>query len=233
MFHLKRISSLAAFVLLLPAALLADTTSYTGTLASSTDSYALDFTVTGLGTETVTVQTFGFGGGTNAAGTSIAAGGFDPFIGLFAGTGAGASLLTDALGNPYGTSDLLSNFASFTGCPPAGTQNVGGTVCGDITMTLALAAGDYTLLLSDGGYIPNAIFDNGTLGEGFSDFTGGAFQTCNTDPTGVTTCVNDTANWAFDLTTKPNVVSTSEPGSLALLVTGIAAFAVRRRRART
>lgn len=50
--------------------------------------------------------------------------------------------------------------------------------CGDITMSLALAAGTYTILLSDAGYILNAIFDSpscGNLDEGFTDLTGGVF----------------------------------------------------------
>jgi hypothetical protein len=38
-------------------------------------------------------------------------------------------------------------------------------VCGDITVTLpSLAARTYTIVLTDGQYIANAVFDNGTLG---------------------------------------------------------------------
>ena len=97
-------------------------------------------------------------------------------------------------------------------------------------MTLALGPGTYTLLLSDADYIPNAIFDNGTLGEGFSDFTGGAFQTCNTDSSGALVCADDTANWAFDLTTKSRTVTASEPSTLASLALAMAALALTRRR---
>ena len=46
----------------------------------------------------------------------------------------------------------------------------------------ALAAGTYTIVLSDGQYIANAVDDNGTLGEGFTDFTGDQF--CNVDING-------------------------------------------------
>ena len=38
-------------------------------------------TVTLSTTGAITLQTYGFGGGVNAAGTTIAAGGFDPFVG--------------------------------------------------------------------------------------------------------------------------------------------------------
>lgn len=209
----------------------ADSSSYTGTLANSTDTYSLVFNTAGSSNENVTIQTWGFGGGVNAAGQTIASGGFDPFVGIFSGTGSAATIVTDGLGDPYGTSDALSNFGGFAGCPPAGTVNIGGSVCGDVTTQLALLPGTYTLLLSDALYIPNAVFDNGTLGEGFSDFTGGAFQTCNTDSSGATTCATDTANWAFDLTTSSGMtVPAPEPRSLFLLAGGLCAVEFWRRR---
>jgi hypothetical protein len=123
------------------------------------------------------LQTYGFGGGTNASGTAIAAGGTDPFLAIFSGAGVSATLLKDGMGNPYGTSLDLGNYSSVMGCPPAGLVDFAGPTCGDITMSLAsLAAGTYTVVLSDGQYIANAAFDNGTLGEGFTDFTGGVLQ---------------------------------------------------------
>jgi hypothetical protein len=203
--------------------------SNTGTLSSSTDFHMLDFTI-GAGSEFVTIQSWGFGGGVNAAGNTIAAGGFDPFIGLFRGVGSSAHIIS-FMGQTFGTSDLLSNFGSFSGCPPAGTVNLGGPVCGDVTMKLMLGPGIYTIVLSDAAYIPNAIFDNGTLGQGFSDFTGGGFQTCNTTDAG-TTCATDTANWAFDLTTSP-APATPEPSTLILFGSGFLGLLKMRRRSAT
>src|SRR5262249_1537100 len=148
-------------LLLLAATARADgTTSFTGKLANPEDTFVTSFTLTS--TENVTLQTWGFGGGTNAAGATVAAGGVDPLSALFSGSGDGARMLTDALGNAFGTSDVLGNYTGFAGCPPAGLVDIGGPICGDITMALMLGPGTYTVLLSDADYIPNAIFDNGT-----------------------------------------------------------------------
>src|SRR5579872_2986933 len=150
----------------------ADSFSFTGTLATpeSVQSYALNLSTS----ENVTLQTYGFGGGTNAAGTLIAPGGTDPSVAIFSGVGRGATILTDGSSNPFGTSLDVTNYGSFSGCPLANAPTIGGSAqCGDVAMTLnSLAAGFYTVVLSDGEYQASAIFDNGTLGEGFVDFTG-------------------------------------------------------------
>jgi hypothetical protein len=229
---------LAASVVVLFAAQVAqaNTISLTGNLSSSSSAVALALTVGGSTAQTIDFQTWGFGGtngGTNAAGNMISPGGFDPLLALFAGTGGSASLIN-------GTSDVLSNFGSFAGCPPAGTVafSNGDSVCGDVTMSFSLAPGKYTLILSDANFIPNAIFDNGTLGEGFTDFTGGAFQTCDTNSMGVTACNTDTSAWALDISdvTSANLgvgattVPTPEPSSLLLLaVTALLALGWRLR----
>ena len=202
----------AIFVLVLvPAALQADFISFVGTLSSSTDVVEETFTLSSPAT--IGLQTWGFGGGTNAAGTVIAPGGTDPFLAIFSGTGAGATILTDGSSNPFGTSLDLSNYGNpnFLGCPPAGAPMIGGSAqCGDITMTLsALAAGTYTVVLSDGQYIANAVFDNGTLGEGFTDLTGGAF--CNVDINGVACPDSLGGAYAFDITGLPGGAPVPEP----------------------
>jgi hypothetical protein len=206
--------------------------SYTGTLSTPEDTYSLVFKVLGSVNETVTAQSWSFGGGTNAAGTVIPAGGFDPFLGFFSGTGSSASLVTDAMGNPIASSDDLSNYSSFMGCPPAATVNLDGAICGNVTLSASLAPGTYTLLLSDAAYISNAANNgSGTIGDGFTDFTGGAFQTCNFDASGGYACQNDTANWAFDLTIGTSTTSgggsssVPEPSSLVLLAAVAVAMA--------
>jgi hypothetical protein len=135
---------------LIPSAVQASSVSYTGTLASSTDVVEETFTLSSP--TSVELQTWGFGGGTNAAGDRILPGGTDPFLGIFCGTGSSATILTDGSGNPDGTSLDLSNYGNpnFLGCPPAGAPVMGGSPqCGDINMTLtSLAAGTYTVILT-------------------------------------------------------------------------------------
>jgi hypothetical protein len=207
------VTVIAGVCLLAAGGAFADTVSYTGNLSSPEDTFETDATLSAAGT--LTIQTWGFGGGTNAAGTVIPSGGFDPFVGVFDSSG-------DLI---QGTSDGITNYPSFAGCPPAGLVTIGSVPgnCGDITMSLALGAGTYTVLLSDAEYIPNAIFDSpsyGNLSEGFTDLTGGVFQTC----ADLNDCNNDTANWALDVTTPGNVTAAPEPASLA--VCGLAWMAI-------
>jgi hypothetical protein len=156
------------------------------------------------------IQTYGYGGtanaaaGENAVGVAIAAGGFDPYISLFAGTGPGATFLAS-------NDDGL--------CPP-GTA---APVCADSTLDmLNLVAGNYTLALT----LPfNFSFaeNNGisTLGDGFigldSDFSDGACA------------ASCTANYAFDITSAQDLslISTPVPtsGSLALILLGLLMWA--------
>jgi hypothetical protein len=126
-------------------------------------------------------------------------------------------MVTDNSGNPIVDADNLSNppWAFVGNCPPAGVVAIGSNNdCGDDSMQITLAAGTYTLLLSDANYIPVAINDNGALSEGFTDLTAGVFQTC--DPT-ANACITPNGNYAVDITSpglvNPAFLLTPTPGS--------------------
>jgi PEP-CTERM motif len=203
------------------------THSYTGTLANSESVFQTTVKV-GAGDD-VELRSFGFGGGRSASGTMVSAGGSAPEVAVFDTTGG---ILTDGMGNPYGTSIALGNYPTFMGCSlaQAAAPVIGGaSQCGDVTMSLDdLASGTYTVVLSDGLYIPNAIFDNGNLSEGFADLTGGQF--CNLEINGVA-CPNTSGNYALDVTTITPTVSTPEPTTVLLLGSGFLAVCFKRRQA--
>jgi len=203
--------------------------SFTGTLSSPENAFETTFTLTAA--DTVTIQTWGFGGGTNALGQVIPAGGFDPLIALFSGPVATATMYVDGSGNPLADADNLLNPPwSYVGnCPPAGTVAIGtDNDCGDDFMQVALSAGIYTLVLTDANYIPQAVYDNGTLSEGFVDLTSGVFQTC--DPV-ANACITPNGNYAADIvsTAADLTATTPEPSALPLLSIGLAALACLKR----
>jgi hypothetical protein len=229
---------LAFAFLLLARPVFPSSLSFTGSLAGPTTPFELTFYLSAP--SSVAIQTWSFGGGTNAAGHLIGAGGFDPMVSLFSGPAATASIIT-LYGDPAADADTLSSANSFVGnCPPAGTVTIGtGTgsdVCGDDFLYLpTLGAGVYTLVLTDANYVPLAVNPgpNGgssLLSDGFTDLTGGVFQTCNQTSDGYF-CITPTSNYAVDIVAPNGKLSTTpEPASLALLASGLLALAPRCRR---
>ncbi|SBT08212.1 conserved exported hypothetical protein [Candidatus Accumulibacter aalborgensis] len=159
--------------------------SFRGNLASDNDVELFVFSL--ASDSNVTLRTWSYAGGTNAAGNSIAAGGFDPVVALFSGTGNGAILFDGDDDSGPGLDALLQ--------------------------LTPLLAGTYTVALSQ-----VANFANGpTLGDGFLGFGNPGFG-------------GQTAAWALDILGADSA-SVPLPGTLALLMLGLAAARVTRRRA--
>jgi len=220
---------------------LAGAISCTGTLNTPEDVFLETFTL--AGSSSIAVQTYGFGGGLNAAGTVIPAGGFDSLVALFSGPATAATVLTDGGGNPIASADNSLLYSQ--GCPPAGKVTVGTVlaVCGDNTLTAALSAGTYTLLLTDANFVPLAVNPSIVLGPynltdttsnnygsssgngAYTDLTGGVFQTCAT----LTDCNTDSGNFAVDILGTPTAPSpVPEPTTLGLLSSALAVLICRR-----
>lgn len=201
--------------------------SATGVFAATQDVFVEQLTL--AASAAVMVQTYGFGGGPNAAGAVIPSGGFDSLVALFSGPPTSASILMSG-GNPIASSPATTQF--FPGCPPAGTAPVvSESICGDNKLSANLAAGSYTLLLSDARYIPLAVSPGDptpqdlTSAGSYADFTAGVFQTCNERGE----CIITNGDFAVDL-----LFATSgaipEPGTMLLLGSGLAALVWQRKR---
>lgn len=190
-----------SIVLAVAAAAPASTISYVGNLSpdDANDFALFQFTLTS--NASVGIQTWGYGGGTNGAGTVIAPGGFDPYVSLFLGTGDTATFLAS-------NDDGL--------CPPGN----GSVACQDATLFVNnLAPGSYTVALS--------VFENmsfaenlgsGTLGDGFIGL--GNYYDAASDSV-------RTPAYALDIT-QGNITQTPapEPGTTGLILGALLLAAV-------
>ena len=211
--------------------------SCTGTLDTPEDVFLETFWLTG--NEFVEIQTYGFGGGTNAAGATIPSGGFDSLVALFSGPASNATVLTDGSGNPIASADSLLPFSA--GCGPAGTVTVGTVagVCGDNQLIIpSLGPGLYTLALTDADFLPLAVdpgiagpFDltdtvsanYGSATGAYIDLSPGVFQTC----VSLTDCNLDNGNFAVDILSYPDApVPSPEPATAQFAGFAVAALAL-------
>lgn len=181
------------------AVILAGEISITGSLIPDdpNDVFTYPFTLssdTGL-----VVQSWGYGGGMNAAGTTIPGGGFDGYLSLFVGTGLTATFLAS---NDDG------------GCPP-GTP---APSCRDPRLALSVPAGDYVLAVSTFGNMSFAEnYGAGTLGDGFVGL-GSYFDWENLS--------DRTPEFAVDISiTSSDTLLIPEPSPLVLVVTSLAGLA--------
>jgi hypothetical protein len=176
----------------------------TGTFSTDEDVVSIPVTLTHA--DAVTIYSTSYGGGLNLDGTVSAPGGFEPLLTLYSPTGA----FLDSAGGDQ------TCVAGINADPGTGT-------CGDAVLHFAsLAAGTYTLAVTENINYPNGNLADGFSETGFGNFTGticgstGGFL--QSDLAGGA-CVQRSAAFTVN-------VAVPEPADLAVLFVGFAALAV-------
>ncbi len=211
--HKRGVQLLVAAMLLLPAVHVQSANfSLRGTFNRDDNIQLFGFILSSAGTGTN--RSFGYEGGTNAAGAVVPRGGFDTTVALF-------NLSTGA----------LLGFNDDGSVPPLTIDPVTG-FAGDSLLTLSLAAGNYRVALTEFDNVPNGNFSAGFFEQGAGNFTPGltgcpatAFCAVSLSAPGYSL---RTGNWALDVLGVTAL--TPEPGSFVLLAFGLAGLGFVRKR---
>ncbi len=222
----------------------ADDFSFTGTFSSDTDLQYFTFTLANP-TAGVTLRTWSYAGGTNAAGNTIPSGGFEPILNLYELDG---TQMNPGISGPC-TSPLTGNaVADLLPDPITGA-------CADVYYPTSLSfpggvwsAGTYIVVLSTFANPGVGNLSDGFFAEAVLGLTPPANFICGqvegsppSIPLDQPFCdewdpfVQRTGNWALDILNVDSASaegSTPEPASLSLGVLGGAFFLVKRCRRR-
>ncbi len=185
--------------------------SFRGTFLSDDQVQLFDFTLTSP--ETITFQTWGYGGGTNAAAQVIPPGGFESLLTWFGSDGS-----------------YINNSSS------CGAGNPYQDACLDAYGQVALGMGTYTLALTQEGNDANCAGGSaGDLDCGFSEQGQGDYTPITTDnPDCTAFCgtfgTQENGNWAVDILNVSSASATPEPVTLLLCGGGLALIGLGTRR---
>jgi len=211
---MRRLSLLAAACVLgfgLAQIATAGDFSFTGNFTADDNVQAFSFNVGA--TSTVTLRTWSYAGGVNAAGQTIAPDGFDPILALFDSSGA---LIGQ---NDDGGCFLVAHDAE-TG------------ECYDTYFSATLNPGAYTTTVMEyNNFAIGPNLSNGFVQQGNGNFTAG-FCTSATGAFWDVTCDQNDGHWAFDILNVNSAVvsSTPEPCTLMLLGSFLGLGGLLRRR---